>query len=70
MFPPLLVVRFGLEFITSNPQNHVYDPSTVMAGLMELVPSYPSIVARSPAYWRTMMGLDEVPLRLLVKWPV
>jgi hypothetical protein len=53
--------------MTSKPQNQAYVPLIVSVTL--LVPSLPSILARSPVYWRTMMGLEEVPLRLLVKWP-
>ncbi len=30
----------------------------------------PSMVARSPAYWRTMMGWDAVPFSLLANVPL
>ena len=60
------VSRVGDELITSNPQNHVYEPLTVSVAVL-LGP--PSRLARSPGYWRTTIGLAAVPFKVLEKVP-
>src|ERR1035437_4055478 len=59
--------RFGLEFVTSKPQNHVYAP-LAMISVGVLLPktagfTLPSRVARSPGYCRTTIGKLAVPVR-------
>ena len=46
--------------MTSRPQNQTFAPSTRR---------WPSIVARSPGYWRTMIGADAAPVSVLVNTP-
>src|ERR1035437_7902790 len=67
-------VRTVLVFVTSKPQYHVYPPLVCI----RTVPpppdvagfTFPSSVARSPGYCRTMIGRLDVPVRVLVKAPV
>src|ERR1700730_16410287 len=64
--PEVGTTRMGSENMISNPQYHVHEPFTVRADTRD---EPPSMVARSPGYWRTIIGTPEAPLRLLVKFP-
>src|SRR2546423_6065302 len=50
----------GADRMTSKPQNHTSAPSAR---------SVPSIVARSPGYWRTTIGRLDVPAMAVRKSP-
>src|SRR6185436_6430887 len=60
--------RAVFELVISKPQSHVYEPRKLIVG--NSTPSLASIVARSPGYCRTMIGLLGSPLSWLVKRPV
>ena len=65
--PDVGLYRFGFEFITSNPQYHVYAP-VHRQNTRALLPrtagfTFPSSVARSPGYCRTTIGWLDVPVR-------
>ena len=67
VLPVAFVDRVGSEFVISKPQNQASDPLT--SSVTELVPSFPSRIARSPSACRTTMGFLAEPVSLLVKWP-
>src|SRR5881394_1098250 len=54
----------------SKPQYHVYEPFTVSTSVPDSSVDPPSIVARSPGYWRTTIGAAAVPFKLLENAPL